>query len=83
MPPTPCACWTPAPRCVLEKPLCRTLDEADRIVDAAAAAHGERLLYAENLAYAPAIVELVGRAATLGRLTPSGGPHHPVVADMG
>ena len=53
---------------LLEKPLCRTLDEADRIVDAAAA-HGERLLYAENLAYAPAIVELVGRAATLGRLT--------------
>ena len=52
---------------LLEKPLCRTLDEADSIV-AAAAANGERLLYAENLAYAPAFVEMAGRAASLGAL---------------
>ena len=52
-PPRPSASSRPARRCVLEKPLCRTLAEADAIV-AAAAAHGERLLYAENLAYAPA-----------------------------
>jgi predicted dehydrogenase len=37
---------------LLEKPLCRTLEEADRIV-AAARAHGNRLLYGENLAYSP------------------------------
>ncbi|MFT3854938.1 MAG: Gfo/Idh/MocA family oxidoreductase [Ilumatobacteraceae bacterium] len=53
---------------LLEKPLCRTLEEADAIV-AAAAAHGERLLYAENLAYAPAFVEMVRRAGDLGALT--------------
>ena len=39
---------------ILEKPLCRTLDEADRLV-AAAARHGGRLLYAENLAYSPIV----------------------------
>lgn len=53
---------------VLEKPLCRTLDEADAIV-AAAAAHGDRLLYAENLAYAPAFTEMISRAGDLGDLT--------------
>lgn len=53
---------------LLEKPLCRTLDEADAIV-AAAAAHGERLLYAENLAYAPAFVEMVRRVGDLGALS--------------
>ena len=39
---------------LLEKPLCRTLDEADQLV-AAAAHHGGRMLYAENLAYAPIV----------------------------
>jgi predicted dehydrogenase len=53
---------------LLEKPLCRTLDEADRIVDAAAA-HGGRLLYAENLAYAPVVQHMVTLAPTVGRLT--------------
>lgn len=46
---------------LLEKPLVRTLNEADRLVDLAAR-HGQRILYAENLAYAPitrAIVRLV------------------------
>jgi len=53
---------------LLEKPLCRTLDEADRIV-AAAAAHGGRLLYAENLAYSPVIQRMVALAPRVGRVT--------------
>ncbi len=53
---------------LLEKPLCRTLAEADVLV-AAAAAHGQRLLYAENLAYSPVVQALLGRAPTLGALT--------------
>ena len=51
---------------LLEKPLCRTLDEADRIV-AAAAAHGQRLLYGENLAYAPVVQQLLALAGDSGR----------------
>ncbi|HEY4332759.1 MAG TPA: Gfo/Idh/MocA family oxidoreductase, partial [Ilumatobacteraceae bacterium] len=50
---------------VLEKPLCTTLTDADRLV-AAAAAHGERLLYAENLAYAPVMTTLIRMAAAMG-----------------
>lgn len=53
---------------ILEKPLVLTLNEADRLVDLAAR-HGERLLYAENLAYAPvthAIIGLVARIAERG-----------------
>jgi predicted dehydrogenase len=53
---------------VLEKPLCRTLEEADRLV-AAADAHGGRLLYAENLGYAPLVQRLVGLTPTVGPLT--------------
>ena len=53
---------------LLEKPLCRTLAEADAIV-AAAAAHGERLLYAENLVYSPAVIEMLGRVRRIGDLT--------------
>jgi myo-inositol 2-dehydrogenase/D-chiro-inositol 1-dehydrogenase len=44
---------------LLEKPLCTTLDDADRLVAAA----GDRLVYAENLAFAPVIeraLDLVG-----------------------
>ncbi|MEO5725318.1 MAG: hypothetical protein ABIQ39_15070, partial [Ilumatobacteraceae bacterium] len=52
---------------LVEKPLCRTLAEADLIV-AAAHAHQQHVLYAENLAYAPVINELVGRVAALGQL---------------
>jgi predicted dehydrogenase len=54
---------------LLEKPLCTTLAEADALV-AAAAAHGQRLLYAENLAYAPVVAELLTHVPFLGR------PHH-------
>jgi myo-inositol 2-dehydrogenase/D-chiro-inositol 1-dehydrogenase len=50
---------------LVEKPLCRTLDEADRMV-AAAARNGQRLLYGENLAYAPVITTMVGLAARVG-----------------
>ena len=53
---------------LLEKPLCRTLHEADRIV-AAAAAHGGRLLYAENLAYSPVVQRMVALAPRVGRVT--------------
>ena len=53
---------------LVEKPLCRTLEEADLLVDAAAG-HAERLLYAENLAYAPVVQEMVRRVADLGPLT--------------
>ena len=53
---------------LLEKPLCRTLAEADALV-AAAARNGNRLLYGENLAYAPVIQQLVTRSARIGPLT--------------
>ena len=53
---------------VLEKPLCRTLDEADRLV-AAAARNGGRLLYAENLAYSPVVQRMVANASRVGPLT--------------
>lgn len=53
---------------ILEKPLCRTLAEADELV-VAAARHGGRLLYAENLAYAPVIERLVSMVPDVGRLT--------------
>jgi predicted dehydrogenase len=53
---------------LLEKPLCRTLDEADAIVEASAR-HSGRLLYAENLAYAPVVEQLVSMVPRLGPLT--------------
>jgi myo-inositol 2-dehydrogenase / D-chiro-inositol 1-dehydrogenase len=53
---------------LLEKPLCTTLADADRLV-AAAQAHGDRLLYAENLAYSPVVLTLLRRTPSLGPLT--------------
>ena len=53
---------------VLEKPLCRTLAEADALV-AAAARHGGRLLYAENLAYAPIVQRMIALTPRVGALT--------------
>ena len=53
---------------LLEKPLCRTLAEADQLV-AAAARHGGRLLYAENLAYAPIVQRMVALTPSVGELT--------------
>jgi predicted dehydrogenase len=52
---------------VVEKPLCTTLAHADELV-CAAVAHDNRLLYAENLAYAPAVAAMVARVAALGPL---------------
>lgn len=52
---------------VVEKPLCTTLADADRLVDAAAR-HHDRLLYAENLAFAPAVEAAVPLIAELGPL---------------
>ena len=51
---------------LVEKPLCRTLDEADRLVSADGA---DRIVYAENLAFAPAVAEFLTRVRTLGPLT--------------
>lgn len=53
---------------LLEKPLCRTLAEADRLVETAARHHG-RLLYGENLAYAPVVQRLLALVPQLGPLT--------------
>ena len=53
---------------LLEKPLCRTLDEADALVEAAQR-HPGRLLYAENLAYAPAVQRMVALAPRVGAPT--------------
>jgi predicted dehydrogenase len=48
---------------LVEKPLCTTLEDADRLVAAAEA--GGLIAYAENLAYAPAVDVAVGHAADL------------------
>jgi predicted dehydrogenase len=53
---------------LLEKPLCTSLADADRLV-AAARKHGDRLLYAENLAYSPVVQALLTRTPSLGTLT--------------
>jgi myo-inositol 2-dehydrogenase/D-chiro-inositol 1-dehydrogenase len=53
---------------LLEKPLCRTLAEADDIVEASAR-HSGRLLYAENLAYSPVVQRLLALVPTLGRVS--------------
>ena len=53
---------------LLEKPLCRTLNEADDLV-AAAARNGGRLLYAENLAYAPIVQRMIALTPRVGALT--------------
>ena len=53
---------------IVEKPLCTTLADADELV-AAAAQHDQRVLYAENLAYAPVVARLLSMTASLGPLT--------------
>ena len=52
---------------IVEKPLCTTLAEADALV-AAAGRTGERIGYAENLAFAPIVVEAIALTAALGEL---------------
>jgi len=53
---------------LVEKPLCRTLAEADALVEAAAR-HPNHLWYGENLVYAPVVQQLLARAGDLGTLT--------------
>jgi predicted dehydrogenase len=49
---------------LVEKPLCTTLEDADRLVAAAEA--GARIAYAENLIHAPAVQLALAHAAQLG-----------------
>ena len=51
---------------VVEKPLCTTLADADSLVEAELA--GARIGYAENLAYAPIVQQLLAAVADLGDL---------------
>lgn len=54
---------------LLEKPLVRNLNEADRLVNLCAR-HGQRLLYAENLAYAPVTHALIAKVADIASHSP-------------
>ena len=51
---------------VIEKPLCTTLADADALVEAELA--GARIGYAENLAYAPIVQQLLAAVADMGEL---------------
>lgn len=51
---------------LVEKPLCTTLADADALVAAEEA--GARVLYGENLAFAPVVVEARRQVATMGPL---------------
>lgn len=52
---------------VVEKPMVATLNEADRLV-MIAERHGNRVLYAENLAYAPSVRTWISHIADMGAL---------------
>lgn len=60
---------------VVEKPLVTTLNEADRLVTIAER-HGNRLLYAENLAYAPSFRSWISVVADIGARGAGGGLQH-------
>jgi predicted dehydrogenase len=74
---------------VVEKPLCLTLEEADRMISAARRA-GKPLMYAENLCYTPKYVrakELVdqgaiGRVFKVRQCEKHSGPHSPWFWDV-
>jgi hypothetical protein len=51
---------------VIEKPLCTTLADADALAEAELA--GARIGYAENLAYAPIVQQLLAAVADMGEL---------------
>ncbi len=53
---------------VVEKPLCTTLVDADALV-VAADQSGQRVLYAENLAYSPMVSTLLAMTPTIGTLS--------------
>lgn len=50
---------------LLEKPLAYTLDQADRLVDQLEQ-YGQKVMYAENLAYAPLVQAFIKIATTIG-----------------
>lgn len=52
---------------IVEKPLATTLIDADRI-NLVSERHGHRVLYAENLAYAPAFRRWISEVSTMGQL---------------
>ena len=52
---------------IVEKPLTYTLAQADELV-ALTATHGQRVGYAENMAFAPIVTEALARIATIGEL---------------
>ena len=52
---------------IVEKPLAATLAEADALVEASAA-HGHRLGYAENLAFAPVVMRATSLVRSMGPL---------------
>jgi predicted dehydrogenase len=72
-----------------EKPLCRTLEEADRMIDACRRA-GVLLLYAEELCFAPKYVRAkrlveegaLGRAFLVKQSEEHDGPHMPWFWDV-
>jgi predicted dehydrogenase len=74
---------------VCEKPLCRTLEEADRMIEACAKA-GVRLMYAEELCFAPKYVRAkklveegaLGRAFLVKQSEEHFGPHMPWFWDI-
>lgn len=53
---------------IIEKPLAYTLNEADRLVSHAEQ-NGQKMLYAENLAYAPIVHAFIKRAVSIGSVT--------------
>lgn len=74
---------------VCEKPLCRTLAEADRMIEACRAA-GVRLMYAEELLFAPKYARArqlvdegaLGRAFLVKQWEEHSGPHEPWFWDV-
>lgn len=74
---------------ICEKPLCRTLDEADRMIEACRAA-GVLLMYAEELCFAPKYVRAkklveegaLGRAFLVKQSEEHFGPHMPWFWDI-
>lgn len=52
---------------IVEKPLVRTLNEADRLCELSDR-HGRRVLYAENLAYAPIVRAFIRHVSRIGRV---------------
>jgi predicted dehydrogenase len=53
---------------IIEKPLAYNLKEADRLVSHADQ-NGQKMLYAENLAYAPIVHAFIKRAVSIGSVT--------------